>query len=129
VLVSAGLLLLGWGLVLAWGPAPAPGWCIAVLVVATGTAGPASIVGFDVAREANRAERGGAATGVVNIGGFTGAVVVDVLIGVLLTGAAASGHDPVGYRRVLVLVPAMVVSGLVCFGVTRRRTARQGPLR
>jgi MFS family permease len=127
VLVSAGLLLAGWGLVLSWGPAPAPSWCIAVLVVATGIAGPASIVGFDVARETNRAERGGAATGVVNIGGFTGAVVVDVLVGVLLTGAAAAGHDPAGYRRVLVLVPAMVVAGVACYGVMRRRTARQGP--
>jgi len=55
-------------------------------------------------------------------------VVVDLLIGILLTGAAASGHDPVGYRRTLVLVPAMVVVGLVCFAVSSGRAARQGPL-
>ena len=127
VLLSAGLLLVAWGLVLAWGPSPAPPFCIALLVVATGIAAPASVVGFDVARESNRADRGGAATGVVNIGGFTGAVVVDVLIGILLTGAAAAGHDPAGYRRTLVLVPAMVLLGLCCFGLTSRRAARQGP--
>ena len=127
VLVSAGLLLAGWGLVILWGPAPAPPACIALLVVATGIAAPASVVGFDVAREANRADRGGAATGVVNIGGFTGAVVVDVLIGVLLGSAAAAGHDPAGYRRTLVLVPAMVVVGLGCFVVTSRRAAHQAP--
>jgi len=127
VVVSAALLLAGWGLVLAWGPAPAPTACIACLVVATGIAAPASVVGFDVAREANRADRGGAATGVVNIGGFTGAVVVDILIGLLLTEAAAAGRDPGSYRRTLALVPAMVVVGLVFFAVSSRRAARQPP--
>jgi sugar phosphate permease len=127
VLVSAGLLLAGWGLVLLWGAGPAPAVCIGLLVVATGIAGPASIVGFDVARETNRVDRGGAATGVVNIGGFTGAVVVDVAIGVLLTVAGHGGRDAAGFRLALATVPAMVVAGLVLFAAYSRRAAHEPP--
>lgn len=125
VVVSASLLLAAWGLVLLWGSTPVPGACIVFLAAATGLAGPASVVGFDVARESNRADRGGAATGVVNIGGFTGAVVVDVGIGVLLSTVGHGGDDSAAFRLALALLPAMVVVGLVFFAAFRRRTARE----
>jgi sugar phosphate permease len=123
VFVSAGFLLAAWGLVLLWATGPVPTACIGFLVVATGIAGPASIVGFDVARECNRGDRGGAATGVVNIGGFTGAVIVDIAIGVLLTTVGRGGHYAHGFRLALATVPAMVAVGLVLFVSFSRRAA------
>ncbi|HXX91332.1 MAG TPA: MFS transporter [Acidimicrobiales bacterium] len=125
VLVSAGLLLAAWGLALLWGAGPVPPACIALLVLATGVAGPASIVGFDLAREANRADRGGAATGVVNIGGFTGAVVVDVAIGVILATFGHGAGNGSGFRLALATLPAMVALGLLLFVLTSARAARQ----
>ncbi len=125
VVFGAAALLVGWGLVLGSGPGPSPSASIVVLAMATGFASPASVVGFDLAREANRSDRGGAATGVVNIGGFTGAVVVDVLIGALLSMVGHGEQDPAVFRRSMALVPAMVAVGLVLFVLSSRRAGRE----
>lgn len=124
VLSSMVLLLAAWGLVLLWRSTPVPTVCIVVLTIATGIAAPTSVVGFDLARQANRADRGGAATGVVNIGGFTGAVVVDVLIGTLLSTVGHGGRDPGGFRLAMSLVPAMVVVGMALFVLYGRRAGQ-----
>ncbi|MGC5009537.1 MFS transporter [Streptosporangium sp. DT93] len=72
-----------WTAVLLW-PGRAPLWLLTVLVLALGTNGPGSLIGFDYARTFNPANRIGAATGIVNGGGFVASVAVIALIGVTL---------------------------------------------
>jgi hypothetical protein len=50
-----------------------------VLISATGSA--ASMLAFDLARDANPPSRGGTASGVVNIGGFSAAMTASLLTG------------------------------------------------
>ena len=72
-----------WGVVLLW-PGQAPLWLLVVLVCVTGTGGPASMVGFDLARSFTPDERLGRATGMVNVGGFLAALLTVALIGIVL---------------------------------------------
>jgi sugar phosphate permease len=72
-----------WALLLAWsGPIP-----VAVLVPSFAfltLGGPASMIGFALARDYNPLERVGTATGVVNVGGFVATTIAALAIGVLL---------------------------------------------
>jgi MFS family permease len=86
-----------------------------VLLVVTGIGGPASAIAFDLARESNRHERGGAATGVVNIGGFTGAVLADLAIGGLLDTVGRGGHSRAGFDWAMSVIPVMVALGMTAF--------------
>ena len=114
------VLLATWVCVLSC-PGHVPAVLVLLLCVVTGVGGPTSVIGFDLAREANPPERGGAATGVVNIGGFSAAVVADLLIGWVLDVAGHGGRDAVGFRLALLAVPAVVVLGLVQFWRLGRR--------
>ena len=81
-----------WGLVLAWpGRAPLP--VLVVLVMALGTGGPGSMIGFDYARTFNPASRLGAATGVVNVGGFVASLVTIEIVGLILDARTGGQHD------------------------------------
>ena len=72
-----------WAVVLTWpGPAPLP--VLVVLICVTATGGPASMVGFDLARSFTPTEAVGRANGVVNIGVFVASLTTMALIGVLL---------------------------------------------
>lgn len=77
------LVVTAWTAVLLW-PGPAPLWLLVVLVLATGSGGPASMVGFDLARTFTPLEVSGRANGLVNIGGFTASLLTMALIGVVL---------------------------------------------
>ncbi|GAA2998993.1 MFS transporter [Streptosporangium longisporum] len=83
VLFVIGTTAGAWSAVLLW-PGRAPFWLLVVLVVALGTNGPGSLIGFDYARTFNPTTRIGAATGIVNGGGFVASVSVIALIGVTL---------------------------------------------
>jgi sugar phosphate permease len=72
-----------WTVVLLW-PGRAPLWLLVVLVCVTGTGGPASMVGFDLARSFTPDERLGRATGMVNVGGFLASLLTVALIGIVL---------------------------------------------
>ncbi len=63
---------------------PAPMWLLVVLVFAMATGGPASMVGFDLARTFTPQEATGRANGVVNIGGFMASLLTMALVGVVL---------------------------------------------
>ena len=94
--VVAGIIA-AWTAVLARST-PSPLWLLVVLVCATATGGPASMVGFDLARSFTPVERVGRANGVVNIGGFTASLVAMAVIGWVLDlrqpgGMAAYGLD------------------------------------
>jgi sugar phosphate permease len=79
VLVTA----LAWAVVLLWpGPAPLP--LLVLMIVAMATGGPASMVGFDLARTFTPATAMGRASGVVNVGGFVAALTTIAAIGIVL---------------------------------------------
>jgi predicted MFS family arabinose efflux permease len=75
--------MVSWAAVLLW-PGDAPVWLLAVMVVSTGLGGPGSMIGFDLARTFNPADRLGSATGIVNVGGFVASLLMMLAIGVLL---------------------------------------------
>ncbi len=72
-----------WGIVLLR-TTPAPLWLLVVLVFAMASGGPASMVGFDLARSFTPAEVSGRANGLVNIGGFSASLLTMGLVGFLL---------------------------------------------
>jgi MFS transporter len=75
--------VLSWTVVLVWpGAVPLP---VLVLMLLTLAAyGPASAVGFDFARSFNPATRLGAASGIVNMGGFVASLLTIFAVGVIL---------------------------------------------
>ena len=83
VLGVVGTMALSWTVVLLW-PGQAPVWMLVVMAFATASGGPASMVGFDLARSFTPVEAVGRANGVVNIGGFLASLLTMALIGVVL---------------------------------------------
>ena len=57
---------------------------LVLMLFATATGGPASMVGFDLARSFTPIDAVGRANGVVNIGGFSASLLAMALIGVVL---------------------------------------------
>jgi MFS family permease len=81
-----------WALVLARSE-PAPLWMLVLLVCVVATGGPASMVGFDLARTFTPLEATGRANGVVNIGGFSASLLTMAAIGVVLDLREPGGVD------------------------------------
>ncbi len=63
---------------------PAPMWLLVLLVFAMASGGPASMVGFDLARSFTPVEASGRANGLVNIGGFSASLLTMALVGLVL---------------------------------------------
>jgi sugar phosphate permease len=76
-------MVVPWTAVLLW-PGPAPAWIVVVMAFTTATGGPASMVGFDLARTFTPVHAVGRANGLVNVGGFTASLLTMALIGVVL---------------------------------------------
>jgi MFS family permease len=96
-------MTLGWTAVLARST-PAPTWMLVALVCLMATGGPASMVGFDLARTFVPVEASGRANGFVNIGGFTASLMTMGLIGVLLdwhSGSGSASYDLSDFRFAL----------------------------
>jgi MFS family permease len=110
-----------WVAALLVGAGHVPLWLVVAILVSTGVGAPASAAAFDLAREANRPQRGGAATGVVNIGGFSAAVLSDLAIGALLATVGHGGHRPSGFEWPMACIPSMVAVGTAGFWWCGRR--------
>jgi MFS family permease len=111
VSVAAALALV-WIVAITWpgGRLPVPLAVALVLISATGSA--ASMLAFDLARDANPPSRGGMASGVVNIGGFSAAMTASLSAGALLD--AAGGHyDAPSFQLAFVPITCMIVIGSV----------------
>ena len=104
-----------------------PVWLLTVLVVVLGVGGSVGLVGMDFARTFNPAERLGTATGLVNVGGFSAAVLSILAVGVVLDLAVDGGAAPLSLEAfrpafaVLVVPWLVAVVGIV---VSRRSTRR-----
>ena len=85
------LTVLIWTVVFIWpGIVPLP--LIVILMIILAAYGPASAVGFDFARSFNPETRLGAASGIVNMGGFTASLITIFAIGVILDARAPDGQ-------------------------------------
>ncbi|MEP6852016.1 MAG: MFS transporter [bacterium] len=104
------ITLAGWVAVLAEGPTHvAPGLIIA-LVAFMAVGAPASSVAFSLARDYNAPGVVGTATGVVNVGGFTAAIVTSLGIGFVLDHGAGG---PAGYRVAFLVVVVVQLLGTI----------------
>lgn len=124
VLAVGGAVALAWAAVLVH-PGRSPVWLLAVLVVVIGIGGPTSAIGFDYARTFNSSGRFGTASGVVNVGGFSTAVVSVLAVGVVLDVVSDGRTWDVDDFRAAFAVQAvpwlLSVAGVL---VARRRTRR-----
>jgi MFS family permease len=71
----------GWFAVLGGYSTPIPRGLLLALVLVTGLGGPASAIGFSLARDYNGPAIVGTATGVVNVGGFVAGIIGCLLLG------------------------------------------------
>lgn len=113
---------LAWTVVLAL-PHRAPLWLLAVLVVVMATGGPASMVALDFARTFNPSTTLGIAKGLVNMGGFTAALLVMQIMGQILEDA--DDYSFTSFRLAwLALYPVWLITVIALF-VTRGKALRQ----
>lgn len=126
VLGTAGATVTAWTAVLLQ-PGHSPRWLLMVLVVVLGAGGSVSLVGVDFARTFNPPQRFGAATGLVNMGGFAMAVVGLLAVGAVLDLAAAHGAPPLSVAAFRPAFAVLALPWLVALAgvlVTRRSTRR-----
>jgi sugar phosphate permease len=108
-LAVCGGTVLGWGALLALGgnhPAKA---VVVLLVAATACGGPASSIGFALARDYNRPAVVGTATGLVNVGGFIATILGTAAVGLILDVTGHSG--PGAFRLAFAAVVALQLFG------------------
>lgn len=101
--------LVVWAVLLGWPgtlPLPALVACFAFLSLG----GPASMIGFALARDYNPMRRVGLATGVVNAGGFVATTITALVIGVLLELTASLGQQG-AFRVALLSVVTLLIFG------------------
>lgn len=129
VIVIVSMIAASWTVVLAWpGNAPLP--LLVWLVVVTGVGGPASMIGFDVARTVNPPHRLGSATGIINQGGFYASLVLVIAIGLILdwrTPGASSDYTPSAFHWAMSF--QYVLWGLGLVQIIRYRAKARARLR
>ncbi len=115
-----------WTAVLLW-PGPAPWWLLVLLTQVVGVGGPASVIGFDMARTSNPTERLASATGIINQAGFVASLCLVVAIGVILdwrTPGASSDYPPEAFRWAMSAQYVLWALGLAQIHRWRRRARR-----
>lgn len=111
---------LAWSVIVVW-PGALPGPVLVAVLVVVGLGGGGAMLAFDGARSANAAHRSGTASGVVNMGGFLAAVLIQLGVGGVLQ--VSAGLPAVeSYRWAFVAVLVLVVGGTV--GQLVRRAPR-----
>jgi hypothetical protein len=129
VLGIVGAMGVAWAAVLLW-PGIPPFGVVVLLFAVVAAGGPGSLIGFDFARTYNPPVRHGAASGFVNVGGFTVTVLMMLIVGVLLD-AQSPGASPdqlyawenfrVAFAAQFPIVGIVVGLMLVARARTRRR--------
>ena len=126
VIVIVWAIVAVWTAVLVW-PGPAPLWLLVLLTQVIGIGGPASMIGFDMARTSNPAERLASASGIINQAGFSASLVLVVAIGVILdwrTPGASSDYTPGAFRWAMSAQYVLWAVGLLQIWRYRRRARR-----
>lgn len=123
VLAIVWAIVATWTAVLLW-PGDAPFWLLVVLTQVVGIGGPASMIGFDLARTSNPAERLASATGIINQAGFSASLVLVVAIGLVLdwrTPGASTAYDAEAFRWAMAAQYPLWAIGLLQVWRYRRR--------
>ena len=103
------LTVAGWAVLLGcFGGRPPHPLIVAVVAVAA-VGGPASTIGFSLARDYNPPAMVGTATGVVNVGGFSSTIIASLLIGGVLE--LAGPGSGAGYRLAFCAAVAVQLLG------------------
>ena len=113
-----------WTAVLVW-PGDAPFWLLVLLTQVIGIGGPASMIGFDLARTSNPAERLASANGIINQAGFSASLVLVVAIGLILdwrTPGSSTAYDASAFRWAMCAQYPLWALGLLQVWRYRRRT-------
>jgi hypothetical protein len=103
-------------------PGPAPLWLLVLLVLVLAVGGPASVVGFDIARTTNPGPNLAVAQGMVNVAGYSASVLVLLVMGGILT--ATGGFSPAGFRVAWLVQYPVWAFAAVGILVTRRKARR-----
>lgn len=115
-----------WTVVLLWpGNAPLP--ILVVLLVVAGIGGPASMIGFDLGRTSNPADRMASASGIINQGGFSASLVCVLAVGLVLdwrTPGSSAAYTPEAFRWAMSVQYVLWAIGLVQVWRLRRRVRR-----
>jgi MFS family permease len=100
---------------------------IVVVACAAAVGGPASAIGFSLARDYNEPGIVGTATGVVNVGGFLAAIVASLVVGVALslTGAAGASAYRVAFAAALSVQLIGTLQTLRCWLQVRAHQLRK----
>lgn len=126
-----------WVALIVW-PGGAPLWMNFVAVTVLACGGPASMIAFDFTRTENPPHLAGTATGVANVGSFSGGLiaiggvglVLDAVAGHPSAGAATSGgalYTLEGFQLAFIVVLAMYAIGYVGFFVSLRLVRKRYP--
>ena len=118
------LCLAGWITLIAWPGGRPPFALVIVIVVVLSVGGPASSVGFLLARDYNPRHRISTATGLVNVGGFAGAVLSVYLVGQILdiVDDGADTHSLSAFRWAFGVFVVVTAVGLLRVTTWWRRT-------
>ncbi|MBB6626128.1 MFS transporter [Nocardioides sp. KIGAM211] len=124
VLAIVSAIVTIWTVVLLWpGNAPLP--VLVVLAFVVGIGGPASMIGFDLGRTSNPAERLASASGIINQGGFLASLLLVVTIGLILdwrTPGGSTTYPPSAFRWAMSAQYVLWAVGLTQVWRYRRRT-------
>ena len=101
----------GWAALLGGFGGHPPHPLIVVVVALMAAGGPASTIGFSLARDYNARTAVGTATGMVNVGGFSAAILASLLVGGILDLAGRS--DVTAYRLAFSCAVAVQLTGMV----------------
>jgi MFS family permease len=109
-----------WAVLLGWPHGQVPVWLLVTAFALLSMGGPASTIGFALARDYNPLRRVGTATGVVNVGGFVAITVSALAVGLLLDVAKSLGEAN-AFRVAFLSVVAVLLLGLWRTSVWWRR--------
>ena len=124
VLVIVWSIVATWTAVLTW-PGHAPFWLLVVLTQVIGIGGPASMIGFDLARTSNPAGRLASANGIINQAGFSASLTVVIAIGLVLdwrTPGGGADYAPEAFRWAMCTQYPLWALGLLQVWRYRRKT-------
>jgi sugar phosphate permease len=113
-LTVASLCLAGWLVLIAWPNGLPPLGVVTAVVCVFSVGGPASGIGFMLARDYNPRHRISTATGLVNVGGFCGAVVMVFAVGQILdlVEPGEATHSAAAYRWAFAAIALLTAFGI-----------------